>query len=328
MKMTWGMKLFSVAMVMALMFAALHLNNPGFKLTAETKTPARRSFAESSFIGPYWTTTTREPSGSNLNRKMFTLSENGGILFRPPYNSITTPNPWSSPTPYKASTDTSRPYRTSRPYSTSTPYSTSSPYTTTSRPYSTSTPYSTTSSPYSTTKRMTTRAPTTTPYHTTRPYRTTRPTHAWTTASPFRGVSVCLRYLASYQRDSPLFILSPSTNPLKLSVGGTGAYVLQYQRYYSYSVYLTPYIRFWTNISPEIWNRVCLTFDNMKKVAQIFSGSNMSIRKLIPEAVPRLRPHLVLHQLLSQRKDTIGGRLRETGKPANQQARARERATP
>ncbi|XP_031700036.1 uncharacterized protein LOC116381764 [Anarrhichthys ocellatus] len=95
------------------------------------------------------------------------------------------------------------------------------------------------------------------------------------------GVSVCLRYLA--ESVSSLFTLSPSSRvPLQFDVGGAGSYVLTFTRYRYYSLYFQPNIKFWPNIGPDIWNRVCFTLDSMKNVAQVFSGSNISIRKMLP----------------------------------------------
>ncbi|XP_039649877.1 uncharacterized protein LOC120555264 [Perca fluviatilis] len=128
-------------------------------------------------------------------------------------------------------------------------------------------------------------SPTTPPYSTTRyttyPYTTTRP---WTTAPPTRGVSVCLRYLTDYLADIPkIFTLSPSSrSPLQMGVSSTALYRLSFDRYGYNNQYLQPYKRFWSNIGPDFWTRVCLTVDTVKNVAQVFSGSNMSIRKLLP----------------------------------------------
>ncbi|XP_068560586.1 uncharacterized protein [Cebidichthys violaceus] len=111
-------------------------------------------------------------------------------------------------------------------------------------------------------------------------YSTTTPptTYPWTTAPTTRGVSVCLRYLA--ENFYLLFTLSPSSRtPLQFGVNGAASYMLTYG-YYQQS--FQPNIRFWTNIGPDIWNSVCFTVDSMKNVAQVFSGSNISIRKILP----------------------------------------------
>ncbi|XP_026204235.1 A-agglutinin anchorage subunit-like [Anabas testudineus] len=103
---------------------------------------------------------------------------------------------------------------------------------------------------------------------------------SWTTTSPHYGVSVCLRYITDFaQTSQPLiFTLSPSTSPLKLAVMGGTAYLMSW----SYNtLYLAPNIGLWSNIGPEIWTRVCLTLDTSTNVAQVFSGSNMSIRKIL-----------------------------------------------
>ncbi|XP_065811296.1 uncharacterized protein [Labrus bergylta] len=286
-------KLFYVPIVMALMSAALLITNSRFKLSTHPKTTA---YVPDAAIDEVWPTTswTTQGPGIDLKGKMFTLSANGGgIRFYPPRYNTNTPDPWSSPTPYKTST---------RPYTSTGPYSTNRPDTSTG-PYSTNRP-ETSTGPYSTNRPDTS----TGPYSTHPPYTTTR--YPWTTAPPFRGVSVCLRYLSAYQVNIPsLFTVSPSTRPLTLGVNFPNVYVLPFQYYYS-NTYLKPYINFWSNISPEIWTRVCLTVDSVRNVAQVFSGSNMSIRRVLTyQDVPRLCHHLVLHQLLYQRKHPIGGHL-------------------
>ncbi|XP_070696510.1 uncharacterized protein [Pempheris klunzingeri] len=121
-------------------------------------------------------------------------------------------------------------------------------------------------------------------YTTTRPYPTTTYPH-WTTPPVTRGVSVCVRFLTDYQRMNypTIFTLSPSsTSSLKLGISFPGPFVLGLNRYSYYDLYIKPNIRFWSNIEPEIWTRVCLTVDSVKRVAQVFNGSNMSIRRRMP----------------------------------------------
>ncbi|XP_069025708.1 uncharacterized protein [Embiotoca jacksoni] len=116
---------------------------------------------------------------------------------------------------------------------------------------------------------------TTTPYRTTTtPYRTTAP--------PTRGVSVCLRYITDFlETSSPtIFTLSPSKTPLSLQVSYLSSYTLTFNNYNS--LRLKPNIRMWSYPGQDIWTSVCLTVDTRKQVAQVFSGSNMSIRKLMP----------------------------------------------
>ncbi|XP_051270034.1 uncharacterized protein LOC127371327 isoform X5 [Dicentrarchus labrax] len=135
--------------------------------------------------------------------------------------------------------------------------------------------YFTTTTPKPTT---TTPKPTTT---TPKPTTTTYP--PWTTAPSTRGVSVCLRYLTDYsQSSSPtIFKLSPSgSNTLMLSSSYSGVYTLSYG--YSNYMYFRPNIMLWSNIQPDIWTRVCVTVDTVKRVAQVFNGSTVSIRKLLP----------------------------------------------
>ncbi|XP_074536744.1 uncharacterized protein LOC141798716 isoform X2 [Halichoeres trimaculatus] len=256
-----GAQLIFVVAVMALMSAALLMTNSGFKLLVWRKSPAERSLptpAESEQY-PGWTTTPG-PHGANLKGKMFTLSSAGeGIRFYSPYYSDAVTKPWPSETPYVTTRGPTESYSTASQSYTRPP---------TPRP--------------PTTKPPTTR-PWTPRYWTTRPWTPrTRTPHYWTTAPPFGGVSVCLRYLAAPQRDStPLFTLSPSTNPLKLSTNSLGTYMLPL-RTYPYIMYMTPSIPLWKNIDSEMWTKVCLTVDDSRNVIQLFSGSKMSIRKILP----------------------------------------------
>ncbi|XP_060897303.1 uncharacterized protein LOC132976993 isoform X8 [Labrus mixtus] len=205
--------------------------------------PKRTAYVPDAAIDEVWPTTswTTQGPGIDLKGKMFTLSANGGGIRFYPPRYNT-----NTPDPWSSST----PYKTrTRPYTSTGPNSTNRPDTSTG------------------------------PYSTNRPHTTTR--YPWTTAPPFRGVSVCLRYLSAYQVNIPsLFTVSPSTRPLTLGVNFPNIYVLPFQYYYS-NTYLKPYINFWSNISPEIWNRVCLTVDSVRNVAQVFSGSNMSIRRVL-----------------------------------------------
>ncbi|XP_062419936.1 uncharacterized protein LOC119229487 isoform X2 [Pungitius pungitius] len=119
------------------------------------------------------------------------------------------------------------------------------------------------------------------PYHTTsRPYHTS--TGAWTTAPVTGGVSVCLRYLADSA--SLLFTLSPSRSPLTF-FGSDSVYWMSFPRYSYNPLDLRPKIPFWANPAPDIWTRVCFTVDSGLQVAQVFSGSNFSIRKMLPAEV-------------------------------------------
>ncbi|XP_035857806.1 A-agglutinin anchorage subunit-like [Sander lucioperca] len=244
MKMKMKSKLLYAAMAMVVMSALVGLTSTTTpKGTTTTPKPTTTTPKPTTTTTPRWTSTTGA-SGLNLNGKMFTLSRNGeGISFYSPYYSPTTPT---------YSTYSNRPYyTTNRPY-----YTTNRPYYTTTRPYTTTT---------------------------TRPWTTTTP-RPRTTAPPTRGVSVCLRYLPDYLADIPtIFTLSPSgRSPLQMGVSSSGLYGLSFDRYgYNY-LYLKPYKRFSQNIVTEIWTRVCLTVDTMKNVAQLFSDSSMSIRKMLP----------------------------------------------
>ncbi|XP_073324788.1 uncharacterized protein [Pagrus major] len=303
------MKLVHAPLVMAVISALVNVASP--KPTTSLTTPGPhglnlngKKFTLSRYSGapntttkrPYTTTTTapstRGPHGLNLNGKMFTLSRyRGGISFFPPSWPST---PSYTTSPYYTNTP---PYTTKRPLTTTkTPYPTTSKppttthYPTTSKP-PTTTHYPTTSKPPTTMHYPTTsKPPTTTHYPTTSkppttthyaPNTTTKRPYTTTTAPSTRGVSVCLRYLTDYVQTSypTIFTLSRSRNHLQLSGNGLG-YTLTFNSYDTLS--FTSSIRFWSNIGPDIWSRVCLTLDSMKNVAQVFSGSNISIRKLIP----------------------------------------------
>ncbi|XP_042366594.1 uncharacterized protein LOC121960789 isoform X2 [Plectropomus leopardus] len=227
-----------------------------------------------------WRWTTASPR-TNLQGKMFTLSANrGGISFYPPYFSPSPsswPATWSYPSPTtRALYPTSNtPYYPTKPTTTRAYYPTSNtPYYPT-KPTTTRAYYPTSNTPYYHTKPTTTRA-----YYPTRkpPYYTTT-NYPWTTPPPTRSVSVCLRYLVDYTYS--LFTLSPaSRNALQVGLSGGG---YQLNTKYSYqNLYLRPNIKIWSNIGPDFWTRVCFIVDSVNNVAQVFNGSNMSIRKMLP----------------------------------------------
>ncbi|XP_036955507.1 mucin-5AC-like [Acanthopagrus latus] len=180
-------------------------------------------------------------------------------------------------TPKRPHTTTTRPHTTTtRPHTTTRHHhpTTKRSYSTTKHPYTTTTrPNTTTTRPHTTTTR-----PNTT---TTRPHTTTTRPHTTTTAPSVRGVSVCLRYLTNTV-ENRLFTVSPSRMPLQVTVNQLGYYTLRFNSYGYNTLYMKPSIRFWSNIGPDIWSRVCFTLDSMKNVAQAFSGSNISIRMLLP----------------------------------------------
>ncbi|XP_071349652.1 uncharacterized protein [Trachinotus anak] len=121
-----------------------------------------------------------------------------------------------------------------------------------------------------------------TPYYT--PYYTHPYTHPYTTPPSTRGLSVCLRYLTDYtDNNSPtLFTLSPrSSSSLTLRTLANGLYKLSFDRYGYYNMYLKSSIKVLPEVAPDMWTGVCLTVDSMKNVAQVFEGSNMSIRKML-----------------------------------------------
>ncbi|XP_063329005.1 uncharacterized protein LOC134627024 [Pelmatolapia mariae] len=189
-----------------------------------------------------WPRTTGS-SALDLRGKMFTLSRTyGGVTFYPPYYDSVSPSTTDYPT---------RRHKT-HSWIPTTPPTTS---------LWGSTRYSPLSTPSWTTNR--------------------RWNYPWTTESPTRGVSVCLRYMAdNLQSGFPLFTLSPNRSPLSLEVN-LNSYGLTFSGYYNY-VNLRPLIKFWPNIGSDFWTSVCLTVDTRKGVVQMFSGSNMSIRKVLP----------------------------------------------
>ncbi|XP_010755091.3 uncharacterized protein LOC104940234 [Larimichthys crocea] len=220
-------------------------------------------------------TTTRGPYGRNLIGKMFTLSrKNGGISFYSPYLSLTSTS-WLYTSAYPART-----YKTTTATTTFSRTSTTRPTTTpTTQRYKTTTASTTPTFSRTSTTRPTTR-PTT--RSTTYPPWTTYP--QWTTVLPTRGVSVCLRYLTDYVQDSTsvIFTLSPTTTPLRLMSRSGVLYGLSFNSYSYPNLFLQPNIRLCPNIGMDIWTRLCLTVDTAKNVAQVFSGSNMSVRKILP----------------------------------------------
>nr|XP_061833677.1 C-reactive protein-like [Nerophis lumbriciformis] len=107
---------------------------------------------------------------------------------------------------------------------------------------------------------------------------------SWTTESPPRGVSVCVRYLMGEQTSSSsIFQLSPSSQAvMRLTTDNQGSYRLNWEKLTYQSVRLDPRIKMWSNVQPDIWTRVCVTVDTLRGVAQLFSDSNMSVRAIIP----------------------------------------------
>ncbi|XP_078140002.1 uncharacterized protein LOC144539372 [Centroberyx gerrardi] len=284
-----------VPTVMTVMMSAV----VGTVTTATVKSPTKIA----------WPRTTVYP-GHNLKGKMFTLSRyNGGVsLYSPSFNPSPSPSsyPWTaSPYPWTASPPssssstwrpTTTPYRTSSTWRpTTTPYRTSSTWRPTTTPYRTSSTWRPTTTPYrtsSTWRRTTTPyrtsstwRRTTTPYRTSSTWRrTTTPyrTSSWTTAPPFRGVSVCLRYVAEATDYQPIFTLSPgSSSRMTLSGSPVGGCELSFSSGY-YSLSFRSYRTFWSNVRPDFWTRVCVTVDTMKGVAQTFSGGKISVRKKLP----------------------------------------------
>ncbi|XP_040890563.1 uncharacterized protein LOC121179677 [Toxotes jaculatrix] len=105
----------------------------------------------------------------------------------------------------------------------------------------------------------------------------------WTTPPSTRGVSVCLRYLSDNLDSSnpTIFTLSPSSSkPLSLRV--INNFYQLFDRYYYQYLNLQPSVKLWSGVAPDMWTRLCLTIDSLKNVVQLFSGSNMSVRKILP----------------------------------------------
>ncbi|XP_030585168.1 C-reactive protein-like [Archocentrus centrarchus] len=156
------------------------------------------------------------------------------------------PPNYHSSTPYPTRRNTARSWTTAVP--------------STTRPYTFSTRAWTTSSDLTTTRSWT-------------------PTYPWTTRSPTRGVSVCLRYMTD-QSYFQLFTLSPDRSPLTVGVN-PNSYQLTFDNYNYNYVNLQPLIVFWPNTDSDFWTSMCITVDTRKGVAQLFSGRNMSVRKVL-----------------------------------------------
>ncbi|XP_029902356.1 uncharacterized protein LOC115355639 [Myripristis murdjan] len=128
-------------------------------------------------------------------------------------------------------------------------------------------------------------APTTTPSIT-----SSSPSPAWTTASPSRGVSVCLRYFAELSDYQRVFALSPSSRS-HLELSGGRSYVLAFGGSYSPQNWFqsqrnrlsfSSFKPLWSRITPDFWTRVCVTVDTRRGVAQVFKNGFISIRKRLP----------------------------------------------
>ncbi|XP_053302583.1 uncharacterized protein LOC128461608 [Pleuronectes platessa] len=119
--------------------------------------------------------------------------------------------------------------------------------------------------------------------------KTTTTTTPRTTPLSTTGLSVCLRYLTDYMetRNPPLLKLFPSGSDfVTLGTSYNSLYTLSWGYYYTQT--FRPNIQFWPGgFSPDIWTRVCVTVDNAKNVGQVFSGHNMSIRKILPYQLPQ-----------------------------------------
>lgn len=97
---------------------------------------------------------------------------------------------------------------------------------------------------------------------------------------PPAGVSVCFRYVTDLSYVNQFFTLRSAgsySNSLVLNPRSPNTFTLSFNQY---SLYLAPNNKFHAS-SNGVWTSVCLTLDNEKKVAQVFSGSMMSIRKIM-----------------------------------------------
>ncbi|XP_060925447.1 mucin-2-like isoform X2 [Limanda limanda] len=129
-------------------------------------------------------------------------------------------------------------------------------------PPSTTTPTPETTTEWTTTNYETTTEITTTPENTPTPETTTE----WTTTN--------------YETTT-----TPRTTPLSTTDSGV-FYSLTWDGYYSKT--FKPNVQFWPGgFSPDIWTRVCVTMDSVKNVGQVFSGSNMSVRKRLRYPFPQ-----------------------------------------
>ncbi|XP_060925446.1 uncharacterized protein LOC132999717 isoform X1 [Limanda limanda] len=160
-------------------------------------------------------------------------------------------------------------------------------------PPSTTTPTPETTTEWTTTNYETTTEITTTPENTPTPETTTEwtTTNYETTTTPrttplsTTGLSVCLAYLTD--SSTVLFKLFPSSSyPMTLETDSGVFYSLTWDGYYSKT--FKPNVQFWPGgFSPDIWTRVCVTMDSVKNVGQVFSGSNMSVRKRLRYPFPQ-----------------------------------------
>ncbi|KAG7494037.1 hypothetical protein JOB18_021704 [Solea senegalensis] len=122
-------------------------------------------------------------------------------------------------------------------------------------------------SPYSTTPHSPQPATTSSPYQTTQPSVT--------------GWSLCLRYLSDTQSHKILTICPSCYNSVILSAASKTLFRLSNGYGSGSSSNFEPNINFMSASELDIWTKVCVTVDNVKSVAQLFSGSNMSIRKML-----------------------------------------------
>ncbi|XP_077430524.1 uncharacterized protein LOC144057121 isoform X2 [Vanacampus margaritifer] len=106
---------------------------------------------------------------------------------------------------------------------------------------------------------------------------------SWTTEKPTVGLTVCLRYLLDGETSArTTFTLSPSSRaPLTLGLDYDGSYLLAWSSTY-WSVRLKADVRMWPGMKDDLWTRLCLTMDTVRGVVQVFSGADMSVRKMAP----------------------------------------------
>ncbi|XP_056130669.1 serum amyloid P-component-like [Lampris incognitus] len=131
-------------------------------------------------------------------------------------------------------------------------------------------------------------SPSPSPSYSTHPYPSpsySTSSYPWSTPTPTRGVSMCLRYITEEQYNQHIFTLSPYSGSSRLALSVTSATEYQLtlgEGYYYSTVTFRSLRRFWSTVDPDFWTSVCVIVDSVKGVAQIFNGRYISIRKRLP----------------------------------------------
>lgn len=126
--------------------------------------------------------------------------------------------------------------------------------------------------------------PTTSPSH-----RTTSP-FPWTTETPVRGISVCVRYMADTSDFVNIFTLDKYSSNLQLTQTAAGSYTVTNNYFW---VSMTTKFKLWPITQWNMWTSVCLTVDNSNSVTQLFKDFSMSVRLLLPSRLRRLSKPLI-----------------------------------